>query len=239
MRALRASSARHLDELALGDAQRLQRGARVEGIEADGVEVWARFAAQAARRPWPAERHAAEEDVLGGRQRTDHARFLRGDRDAGCPGTTGIAEHDRLAVDRDRAVVRRVQPRQNLHQRALAGAVLADQRHHLAGAQLEVHAVERLDRAEAVAHPRHLQDDRRRHRAVVRVGVDEVAASRRTTCSCTTPRPSGPRSSRSGSPQPSRPPGSACSCTCAAARPATAAHRAKPWWSLRPPHHRC
>jgi hypothetical protein len=37
-----------------------------------------------------------------------------------------------------------------LHQRGLAGAVVADQRGHLAGVRLEVHVAQDVDRAEAL-----------------------------------------------------------------------------------------
>ena len=48
-----------------------------------------------------------------------------------------------VAVEQDAAFVRVVEPGQQLHQGGLAGAVLADQRHHLAGLEREVEMAHR------------------------------------------------------------------------------------------------
>ena len=61
-----------------------------------------------------------------------------------------LAKRTGVAVDADLAVVVGVHAGEDLHQRRLAGAVLADQRVHLAGAKLEVDAVERGDAGEAL-----------------------------------------------------------------------------------------
>ena len=53
----------------------------------------------------------------------------------------GEPKRDRLAVEQDLAGVGPVQPGQDVHQRALAGAVLAEQGVDLAGAQVEVDVV--------------------------------------------------------------------------------------------------
>ena len=63
----------------------------------------------------------------------------------------------RLAVQRHRARVGPVGPAEDLHQRALARAVLADQRADLARADGERDAVERPGRAERLADAVHLQ----------------------------------------------------------------------------------
>ena len=47
------------------------------------------------------------------------------------------------AIEQDAAFIRVVEPRQQLHQRGLAGAVLADQRQHFAGAQFEIQPAQR------------------------------------------------------------------------------------------------
>ena len=59
----------------------------------------------------------------------------------------------RLAVDQDLALVRLVEPVEDVHQRRLAGAVLAEQRVHLALAQVEVDAVVRDDAGEPLRDP--------------------------------------------------------------------------------------
>ena len=50
-------------------------------------------------------------------------------------------EADRLAVEQDLALVRLQQPVQHVHQRGLAGAVLAEQGVHLAGGHRQVDLV--------------------------------------------------------------------------------------------------
>ena len=74
------------------------------------------------------------------------------------------------AVDRDLlpvrvhlALVHRVDPGDALDERRLAGAVVADERHDLAGPHLEVDVVEREDRAEALRDASRLEP--RRHDA--------------------------------------------------------------------------
>ena len=63
----------------------------------------------------------------------------------------GRADRHRLAVEADLTVVRRVDAGDHLDQRRLAGAVVADEPDDLAGVELEVDAVERLDGAEPLA----------------------------------------------------------------------------------------
>ena len=82
--------------------------------------------------------------------RRDGAVFLVDDRDARRLRAGARKEVGRRAVDLDRAGVGLDQAGEHLDQRALAGAVLAEQRHHLAGAELEVDLGERLDVAVAL-----------------------------------------------------------------------------------------
>ena len=63
-----------------------------------------------------------------------------------------------LAVEDDLALVDRVDPGDALDQRRLPGAVVADERHHLAGGDVEVDLVERLNRAEALGDSAQLED---------------------------------------------------------------------------------
>ena len=73
-----------------------------------------------------------------------------------------------LPVEQDAALVRVVQPRQQFHQRGLAGAVLADQRQHLASAELEIQPAQRPALGAGVAEAHVLEaeaaGDRPRHR---------------------------------------------------------------------------
>jgi hypothetical protein len=68
-------------------------------------------------------------------------------------------ELDGLAVEEDAAGVGTVHPGEDLHQRRLPGAVLADQRVRLAGAQFQVRPAQGGDRTEVLAHVLQGQDD--------------------------------------------------------------------------------
>src|SRR4029453_8763108 len=96
-----------------------------------------------------------------------------------------------LALDQDLARVSRVRPRQRSDQGGLSGPVAADQPDHLAGIQVDGHAVHGVDAAER--DPDVAQLDERRagavgHRAaLLRTIVSSVTASTRTmptTMSC-------------------------------------------------------
>ena len=65
---------------------------------------------------------------------------------------------DLLAADADRPGVAPVDPRQDLHEGRLAGAVLADEGVDLARPQLELGPVERVDARERLADPVHLDE---------------------------------------------------------------------------------
>ena len=67
------------------------------------------------------------------RQFRDEVQLLVDDRDPGRLGVADAGEAHRLAADPDLALVVGVHAGEDLHQRRLAGAVLAHQRVHLAG----------------------------------------------------------------------------------------------------------
>ena len=104
-----------------------------------------------------ARRLAAEEHVAGDVQRVDELELLVDDRDAEPRGIDRPVHDNRRAVDANLARVGAMDAGQDLHQRRLAGAVLADERHDLPGRQLEVHAVERDDAGKPLGDRRHLQ----------------------------------------------------------------------------------
>ena len=62
------------------------------------------------------------------------------------------------ALDPDLALVGVVEPVEDVHQRRLAGAVLAEQRVHLALAEIEADVVVGDDAGEALRDPAHLED---------------------------------------------------------------------------------
>ena len=120
---------RDLDDLLVGDRE-AQGGAPGVDVHAEPVEELLGLGVH--RRPVDpaaaAERLAAHEDVLGDRQVREQRRLLVDHRDAGRLGRGGRAEVDVLAVEAEHAPVALVHAGDDLDQRRLAGAVLADQR---------------------------------------------------------------------------------------------------------------
>ena len=130
---------------------------RRRGVEAgaDLVERLLRLAVHArpvdeAQARHAAHRLAADEDVLGRGQLVEHHRFLVHRDDAGLACLPRAVEAAELAAHAQLALGRRMHAGQDLDQRRLARAVLADERHHFAGHQVEVDAAQRVGRAEAL-----------------------------------------------------------------------------------------
>ena len=99
-----------------------------------------------------------EDDVLGDRHHRDQHEVLVDHADAVLDRGLRRAELGRLAVDQDLALVGPVEAVEDVHQRRLAGAVLAQQRVHLALAQVEVDAVVRDDAGEPLRDPAELEN---------------------------------------------------------------------------------
>jgi hypothetical protein len=201
---------RDLDELLLADAQRPQRPRRVD-LDARAGEQVAGVGEQpaAVEQPQARARLAPEEEVLGhGHLRHEvellvdrgHARRLRVARPM---------ERDRLAVDLHRAVVVVEHAREHVDEGRLAGAVLAEQRVHLAVAQLEVDAAQRVHAAEALGDPAHAEQWRAlahgRLSSSCRRCANAVSAGRGLTPSRHVPPASVPVAS-------ALPPGCQCGC---------------------------
>ena len=91
--------------------------------------------------------------------------FLIDALDAQRPRGARVAGADALALEIDLAGSRGVDAGDELDQRRLAGAVVADQRDDLAVVDLQVDVPEDLDMAEGLLHALHLQEgDRGIHR---------------------------------------------------------------------------
>ena len=99
-----------------------------------------------------AEAGAAGEDVLGDGELLEDLDLLRHVDDAGGGGVGGRGEADRLAGEDDLAGegAGGMHAVQDLDQRRLAGAVLAEERVDLAGAHRDVDAAQRRHAAEAL-----------------------------------------------------------------------------------------
>ena len=134
-----------LHEVLLRDRQAAHRRGRIEiGLElreerpGAGVHRRQSIDAEARLRAGPTRRCSRRRKIV------EHGRFLMDRGDAEASGVLRRAQAHGRAVDEDCAVVRRVEAGEDLDQGRLAGAVLADQRRHLAAAQLERAVDERL-----------------------------------------------------------------------------------------------
>jgi hypothetical protein len=103
-------------------------------------------------------RRSGSDQLVSQEQVRDHVEvvgegeILVDGRDPEAGGVARGGDRDRLAVEEELARVGVVDAGDRLHERRFAGAVVADERHHLARAHGEVDAVERLDRPEALRH---------------------------------------------------------------------------------------
>ena len=122
---------------------------------------------------------AAEVHVLDDVEVVAEREILVDDLDPELGGVLRAVDRDRLAVEEDLAAVGVVDAGDALDQRRLAGAVVADERHHLAGAHLEVDVGERLDRAEVLRHSAKLEE-RLPWTVVVAVGAAVVVIGSRS-----------------------------------------------------------
>ena len=103
---------------------------------AASLRIWNRFSL------------AAEVHVLHDVEVVAQREILVDDLDPEAAGVLRPVDLDLTALEDDLAAVRRVRSGDALDQRRLAGAVVADERHHLAASHLHVDAAQRLHRAE-------------------------------------------------------------------------------------------
>ena len=161
------------DQMLLRHAEILEQGAGVEvGVQALQHMARAGPHLEPVDAPAKRQRHVAHEDVLGDAELVEHHGFLVDRRYAGGPGVARSVAGERLAGDENLAFVRLVDAGEDLDQRRLARAVLADQRRHFARPQCETDIVQRAHAGKALGNARHRQDRRR--------GVDVLRRGRRT-----------------------------------------------------------
>ncbi len=152
-----------LDKLALGDGEGRHDGFRTEGGAEALKDAPAAFLHGAAVDHAALGRLPAEIDVLRHAQVGQQAEFLIDDRDAVLAGDMRVGDVHDLAVDQDLpAGIGMVGPRQHLHQRALAGAVLAHQGLDLSAPGLELNVAESLRTGKSLGNAAHLQGRRTR-----------------------------------------------------------------------------
>ena len=131
-----------LDAEAVGVRDALDLGA---GVAADAVQLL-----------------GAEDDVLEDGEVVGEHEVLEHHADAGLDRVGRRVQGDLLAVDLDRARVRRLHAVEDLHQRRLAGAVLPDDRVDGAAPDVDVDVVVGDHTGEPLADPAQADGDRRR-----------------------------------------------------------------------------
>ena len=122
-----------LDQLLLGDRKVAHLRHRI-ALEADALGDRLRLLGHAPpAHEQPRARLAADEHVLGDRHVGSEGEFLVDRDDASALGVVGRRKSDRLPEQLDLAGIGALRAGQDLQQRRLAGAVLAEQRVDLAG----------------------------------------------------------------------------------------------------------
>ena len=106
---------------------------------------------------WPLIR---EMEIVRDRHIEKQGLLLKDHRYAVATGLRRVAQHDRRSIDGDRTRIRPHSAGEDLHERGLAGAVLADQPNDLVRADGDRRVAERLDRTEALADVFDLQHER-------------------------------------------------------------------------------
>src|SRR4029079_10298165 len=136
-----------LRERRLPDGHAARELRRVDAVEPESLEELARLPAQRSARDGHQRgpRFPAKPDVLGDRQVRNERQLLEDRSNAGPRGLLGADRGERAPVDAQRPAVRAERTDEDLDQRALSGAVLAEQRMDLTAARAEIDPVERSD----------------------------------------------------------------------------------------------
>ncbi len=174
-----------LDELLLGDGKIAHLCHRIT-LEPDALGDGLRLFSQ----PAPAHeqlraRFAANEHVLGDRHVGGEGEFLVDGDDSSALGVVRRHKGDRLAEQLDLARVRALRAGQNLEQRRLASAILAQERMDFRRPDFEMDVLEREHAGKALADARHLEDRairRRRSRCKPRGRVGHSGALAQLEC---------------------------------------------------------
>ena len=145
---------RDLDHLALRERERTRKRAGVDAVHSEALENLGRALSELPPldQPRGAAWLAPDEEVLGHRQPGKERQLLEHGADAEPAGSPGTGGGHVLPVDHDRTGVRLHGSADDLDQRALAGAVLTDERVNLAEARRQRRPGERLDTAEGAGN---------------------------------------------------------------------------------------
>ena len=126
------------------------------GIERDSlfVEKALRLGQDAAlfKKPEASARLAAEQQIVGDRQRFNETQVLVDDRDPRFARLRGRGEADLLTSELNQPLVVVMDPAQDLDQCRLAGAIPPEKRVNFAGQHLEIHVSQGRDAAETLGN---------------------------------------------------------------------------------------
>jgi hypothetical protein len=138
-----------LDQLLHAERQGADGDARVD-VDAEPLQLLLGDAIhrRIVDQPEPVHRLHAQHDILRHRQVADDREFLVHHADPGGLGVARRAEPHALSGDAHVPLIFRMHAGDDLHRRALAGAVLADQTMDFTRAQGEIHVGQRGDAAE-------------------------------------------------------------------------------------------
>jgi len=100
----------------------------------------------------------SDEQVFQHRQAWRQMKMLMHHADTGSQRIGRTGDPHRLALDENLAGIRRIGAEQHIHQRRLAGAVLAQQPEDFTGRDAEVDSLVRLDGAEALGDAAHFDE---------------------------------------------------------------------------------
>ncbi len=151
----------NLDDLAVACGKALDSGGRIDlEIVASGQLIGLRgHATVTDHEGQDPSGFGAEVDVLGDREVLGQVQLLVDHRDACLKGLSGTGEDPAVAADLNLSPIWLVDAREDLHQRGLSCAVLADQGMHRTRADGQTHVAQRLHRTEVLRYPGHLQGD--------------------------------------------------------------------------------
>ena len=140
----------NLDHLLLGDAQAARFGVHVQ-VHAQRIEqapglLVHRLPADPAAR----DGLAAGKNILGDVEVGEEAQFLVNGGDAAPGGLARVGQAHHFTVQADLTPVRLVHPGDDFHQGRFPGPVFAQQRVHLARAQVELHAAQGMHPGKAL-----------------------------------------------------------------------------------------
>ena len=147
-----------LRTLLLADRDLLDPGARVDGQPESLRQLADLPLGLADVEHRAAARLVREHDVLRDRHHRDEHEVLVHHADPEVDRVARRADLDLVAAQKDLALVGRVEPVEDVHERRLAGSVLAQEGVHLAGRQLEVDLVVRDDSREPLGDAAELEE---------------------------------------------------------------------------------